>query len=126
MWDDLRPLLAGLDPVRIENLVGTGTPDVNYTEGWIELKYVARWPPRGGPLRIDHFTTEQRAWHIRRRKAGGKSYVLVKIGQMEWLLFDGLVAALYLGHEPRQRLYEMVVARWMRKPNNGELKSCLS
>jgi hypothetical protein len=125
MWEELRTLLRELDPVRIENLVGSGVPDVNYNQGWIELKYMDRWPPRGGPLRIDHFTPEQRGWLTRRRKKKGKAFVLLKVGLSEWLLFDGLIAALYLGHEPRERLYEIVVARWTRKPSKEEIQSCL-
>lgn len=125
MWEELRPLLLELDPVRVENLVQSGTPDVNYTQGWIELKYMERWPPRGGPLRIDHFTAEQRGWLTRRRTKKGRAFVLLKVGSSEWLLFDGLIAALYLGHEPRERLYEIVVARWTRKPSKKEIQPCL-
>lgn len=125
MWDALRPQLRGLDPVRVENPMVPGTPDVSIVPGWIELKYAERWPPKGGPLRIDHFTREQRAWITKRVKAGGNVWLLLKVGEHEWLLFKGLIAALYLGHEPRERLYEMVVARWTRLPRNGELRQCL-
>lgn len=125
MWDAIRPKLKGLDPVRIESPIIPGIPDVNVTLGWIELKYASRWPPRGGPLRLDHFTPEQRAFLVKRAKAGGGAWLLLKVGRDEWLLFKGLIAALYLGHEPRERLYEMVVARWTRLPRNGELQQCL-
>jgi len=125
MWDALRPLLKGLDPVRVENPVGPGTPDVNYTGGWIELKYADRWPPQGGPLRVDHFTKGQRAWIVRRRKAGGRAWVLLKVGEAEWLLFEGITAALYLGDSTRERLYEIAAARWTRRPEKQEICSCL-
>lgn len=128
MWDTLRPVLVGakLDPVRVENTVGSGTPDVNYTEGWIELKFAKYWPKREAtPLRLDHFVPEQRAWLTKRRKAGGKAFVLLKVGSDEWLLFEGLCAALYLGYEPKERLYDLVIARWTRKPTTGEMKQCL-
>lgn len=126
MWEALRPLLKGLDPVRIESPITPGIPDVNVTPGWIELKFAERWPPRGGPLRLDHFTTEQRAFLVRRRRAGGKAWLLLKVGESEWLLFDGTVAAVYLGREPRERLYEMVLARWTRKPLKEEIQQCLA
>lgn len=126
MWEALRPLLKGLDPVRIESPITPGIPDVNITPGWIELKFAERWPPRGGPLRLDHFTTEQRAFLVRRRRAGGKAWLLLKVGESEWLLFDGTVAAVYLGREPRERLYEMVLARWTRKPLKEEIQQCLA
>lgn len=126
MWDALRPLLKGLHPVRVENPMLPGTPDVNWSHGWIELKFAERWPPRGGPLRVDHFTKEQRTWLTRRRRAGGNAKVLLKVGEFEWLLFDGLAAAVYLGHEPRERLYEIAMARWARKPEPKEIQECLS
>ena len=121
MWDAIRPVLKELDPVRIESHMTVGVPDVNYSHGWIELKYMDRWPPRGGPLRVDHFTAAQRAWHVRRRKAGGRSFVLLKVGTSEWLLFDGAVAAVELGNATRERLYEICKARWTRKPRTEEI-----
>lgn len=126
MWDALRPLLKGLDPVRVENPMQPGTPDVNTRLGWIELKFAVEWPPRGGPLRLDHFTKQQRVWLTRRRRAGGNAKLLLKVGDSEWLLFDGTVAAVFLGYEPRERLYEIVLARWTRKPTLEELQECLA
>lgn len=125
MWESLRPLLSGLDPVRIESPITPGVPDVNWAKGWIELKYADRWPARGGPLRIDHFTTEQRAWLTKRNAAGGNAKLLLKVGLHEWLLFNGTIAAIYLGKEPQERLYEVVIARWVRKPKKEELQECL-
>jgi hypothetical protein len=123
MWDALRPLLKGLDPVRVENpLVGAGTPDVNIVTGWIELKYAKDWPLRGGPLRVKHFTPQQRGWLERRYKAGGRAWLLLKVGDNEWLLFLGWVAARSLGFEPKEVLYKLCVARWTRKPTSGEIQ----
>lgn len=121
MWEAIRPVLKKLDPVRIESHMTGGVPDVNYTQGWIELKYADRWPPRGGPLRVDHFVTSQRTWHVRRRLAGGRSFVLLKVGASEWLLFDGAVAADLLGKVVRERLYEVCKARWTRLPRTEEI-----
>lgn len=126
MWDALRPLLKGMDPVRVENPACPGTPDVNYKGGWIELKYADRWPPLGGPLRIDHFTKQQRVWLTRRRAAGGLAFLLLKVGEGEWLLFDGAVAARFLGYVPQQQLYQLVVVRWTRKPKLEEIQAWLA
>lgn len=125
MWEALRPLMRGLDPIRVENAVLAGTPDVNYADGWIELKYAERWPPRGGPLRVDHFTKQQRIFHLRRTKAGGKTFVLLKVGETEWLLFQGARAALVLGNSTQEELYKNVAARWTRRPSQGEIRTCL-
>lgn len=126
MWDALRPLLHGMDPVRVENPAVPGTPDVNYKEGWIELKYADRWPPQGGPLRVDHFTKQQRVWLTRRRRAGGLAFLLLKVGEGEWLLFDGAVAAIALGATPREKLYELATVRWTRKPKREEICAWLA
>lgn len=122
MWDKIRPVLKALDPYRIEShLTASGIPDVNYNKGWVELKYAERWPPRKGPLRVDHFTPEQRGWLVQRRQAGGLAFLLLKVGQTEWLLFDGRVAAAVLGRVTRERLYEACVARWTRLPRPWEI-----
>jgi len=126
MWTALRPVLKPLHPVRIESHMEPGIPDVNYSQGWVELKYAERWPPRGGPLRVDHFTKEQRGWLVQRRKAGGRAFLLLKVGDEEWLLFDGLVAAAMLGRVKRERLYEVCTARWTRLPRTEEICTWLT
>lgn len=125
MWKALRPVMKGMDPVRIESPITPGTPDVNYNVGWIELKYAKEWPPQGGPLRIDHYTADQKAWAIRRKAAGGLVFLLLKVGKTEWLLFDGRVAAIFVGKSNQQELYQVCLARWTRLPKNQEIASWL-
>jgi hypothetical protein len=117
----LRPLNA----VSIENGCGTGTPDVNFVEGWVELKSVDRWPPRGGPLRVEHFTEYQKVWLLRRRRAGGQAFLLLKVGK-DWLLFDGWVAAQELGHRTREELFLLTIRTWARTIDSEEMIGCLS
>lgn len=107
MWRTLRPVLAAakLDPVRVENPVHPGTPDVNLADGrWIELKCLRAWPARGSTkVRIPHFTPQQRVWLYRRWKyAPGTTHLLLEIREdRQWLLFDGDVAAKVVGRSTR-------------------------
>ena len=88
---------------RIENGVALGTPDVNYCirgqAGWIELKFLPEWPKRSTTLvRVDHFTKEQRIFLHNYSMAGGRCFVWVQVKD-EYFLFDGLIAAMFLGYD---------------------------
>jgi hypothetical protein len=105
MWRKVRPFLvaAKLDPVRVENPIYPGTPDVNLATGdWVELKYLAALPRPGCLLRIPHFTNEQKVWLYRRwRYAPGSTFLLLEIrAEHQWLLFDGDVAKDVVGCTP--------------------------
>ena len=103
MWKKVRPVLlaAKLDPVRIENPIHPGTPDVNLCDGrWIELKCIPGWPVRASTVvRIGHFTPQQRVWLYRRWKyAPGSTLLLLEVrAERQWLLFAGDVAAKIVG-----------------------------
>lgn len=127
MWDALRAELRGLHPVRIESrAIGMGTPDVNYAHGWIELKYLRSWPKRPETrVRIEHYTKEQRSWAVQRTQAGGRVFLLLKVGENEWLLLHGAVAARSVGQVNRADLYKLTMARWTRKPKATELRPWL-
>lgn len=104
--------LKSLDALSIENGVGAGTPDVNFADGWIELKSIDDWPKRPAtPLRVDHFTAAQRAWLRVRCLRGGRAFLLLKVGP-EVLLFRGDVAAEVLGTTTREELYGRAERRW--------------
>jgi hypothetical protein len=103
MWKKLRPFLmaAKLDPVRVENPIHPGTPDVNLCTGlWLELKSLPAWPGRDtNRFRISHYTPQQRVWLYRRWKyAPGSTFLLLEVrADRQWLLFDGDVAAKIVG-----------------------------
>jgi hypothetical protein len=93
-WTFLRPVLAtlGLDPRRVENVVGPGHPDVNYAGGDIELKCMPLWPARPDtPVTVSNFTGEQAGWLAQRWKAQGLSWLMVRVDP-SWFLFDGWTA----------------------------------
>ena len=103
MWKKLRSILlaAKLDPVRVENPIHPGTPDVNLADGrWLELKCIEAWPKLSSTLvRIRHYTPQQRVWLYRRWKyAPGSTLLLLEVrSEEQWLLFDGDVAARVVG-----------------------------
>jgi hypothetical protein len=96
--------LRSLHAVSIENGVGAGFPDIEYAFGVVELKSVSRWPPKGGPLRISHFTPIQRVWLMTRCRAGGRAFVLLKV-KNDWILLDGAWAAQFLGKVTKDYIF---------------------
>ena len=99
--------LKSRNAIAVENPALPGTPDVNYVEGWIELKWLREWPVgEDTTVRFEHFTPQQRVFHIRRRLSGGVSWVLVQC-KREWLLFDGATAALHINQTTRKQLIEL-------------------
>lgn len=118
--------LRSLDAHSVENRVGAGTPDVNYVEGWIELKWRQRWPARADTVvEVAHFNQEQRIWLERRWKAGGAAWLLLQVGQ-QWLLFAGDVAAAIVGRAKRADLEDAAVKTWQNcAAIEGELAECL-
>lgn len=128
MRSDIVKLLckAGLDAFAVENPCLPGTPDVNYIGGWIELKQLPRWPRTNGPIKIDHFTTQQRVVLRRRCHRGGDAWLLLRVTP-EWLLFDGITAARVVGLCPREELYREAHEVWRSKSAmKEELVECLS
>jgi hypothetical protein len=118
--------LRSMDAVSVENPAHPGTPDVNYVEGWLELKQLPRWPRDEAKVIIcSHFRTGQRVWIKKRARAGGQVHVLLQVGR-DWLLLPGREAAVELGKSAtRARLEEMAVRVWHGRMDMKELKACL-
>jgi hypothetical protein len=96
--------LRTLHAVSVENGVGVGTPDVNCSLGWIELKSLDDWPARAEtPVKFAHFSPEQRLWITKRCQAGGFAWVLLKIAH-EWFLLWGETAAVAVDYLTREEL----------------------
>jgi hypothetical protein len=128
LWNStVKTALAGLDPVRIENGLAAGTPDTNYIGGWLELKFIHEWPKKEEtPLRIPHFTPEQRTWLQRRCHAGGRADILIQV-ESDYLLLRGNIGARVLGHSTRDELIKFAWAYWWkRKDVIKDLKKILT
>lgn len=109
LWGYVRPRLVRYGLLeRIENLVGYGTPDVNYCltnqavtcEGWIELKEMATWTVQKGTglFPVDHYTQQQRIWHALGWERGRAVFVLLRVLETnDIMLIDGSSASRKLG-----------------------------
>lgn len=118
-------LLKPLDATAVENGVGPGTPDINYVEGWIELKYLPKWVKSVSEVKIAIFTPQQRVWLRRRWKAGGNVLFLLQIAD-DWLLYDGITAAEHVGRVDKDDLFELALASWEYMPDFYEIAPYLT
>ncbi len=113
------------DPYSVESPCSGGIPDVNFIHGWVELKCVKEWPKRGGPLRIPHFTPQQRVWMRKRWRAYGEEigygvWMLLQVDS-DYLWFDGDTASFIVGNVDKRKLIESAVAHWDRFPTAEQL-----
>jgi len=105
-------LLRTLHGTSIENGVGIGTPDVAYAGGWLELKCIENWPKRElTPLRLPHFTPQQKVWLVKHSQCGGEAYILLKVAQ-DWLLLGAKWSAMHLGEVPRSDILAAAIEWW--------------
>lgn len=108
--------LKGLHPVPVDNPRKAGTPDVNYIEGWLELKYLKTWPKRvATKVKVRHWTKQQKIWHYLRSSAGGKCFVLLQVGG-EYLLFEGGTASLFLNEACQETMKQLAIKVWQQYP----------
>jgi len=111
---------------RVENLIGPGTPDLYYTlgknsTGWLELKYLDDWPKkRPTPVKIEHYTPQQRNWFRRHGSKGANVFLLLQVNK-EYLLFDWETAVKHVGNYPAFELKVAAIGYWKNKINYSEL-----
>lgn len=107
----------GLDATSVENPACPGTPDVQYIDGWLELKFLEEWPKRAETtVRIEHFTPQQRCWLLRRfltcqkrKTLHGQVFLLLYVAETrEHMLFDAKIAARRVAKDgaTREKLYD--------------------
>lgn len=121
LWGWLKDHLKELRPSkhhvqRVENAVAKGVPDVegcvDGTSFWCELKVAYPMANEHVRVRIEQCQVN---WAIRRRRAGGRSWVLVRVTGRTWrenrhYLVDGLDAEELRQPISLQRLEELAVA----------------
>lgn len=116
-------LLRPLDAISVENRAYPGTPDVNYIGGWIELKWLRRWPKGywDNIVHVDHFTPQQRVWLKRRWRRGGRAFLLLQAQGLNWFLFDGETAAHKVGRCTGEELQKYALQSWNKGLDGKEL-----
>lgn len=113
--------LRPLDAVSMGITGYRGTPDVNFVEGWLELKQLKHWPKNASTIvRVPIFEKQQRVWLARRRASGGRAFLLLQVG-LDWLLFDGAVAAEHVGYDTKAKLVERALKHWPEGLDEEEL-----
>lgn len=129
LWASLKRGVGGtpgLHMERIENgSVNKGTPDVELCLrgrcAWVELKYLEGAPKKPStPVRIPHFTAEQKLWLRKRGICGGLAWLFVQVGganpqDTEYFLFD---------HEAAQVVTELTIAEWRTWANWHWVDKC--
>lgn len=105
-------VLQRFDAHAIENTCEFGTPDVECSTAWIELKVRPEWPKREDTVvRFDHFTAPQRKWLRDRWRCNGRAWLLAVIDR-DFLLFSGGPAGEYFGRVARRKLEALATAVW--------------
>lgn len=109
MRSNLVKRLVSLDAIAIESpSTGIGISDVNLIGGWMECKWLRRWP-RGAdknPVRFPHpLSKEQGIFLWRHCKKGGVAMCVVQVSR-EWFFFDGLRIRELWGNMTRPQMIE--------------------
>ena len=118
-------MLKPFHAISVENAVGApGTPDVNCSLGWIELKSVDKPKRDETRVRVDHWTKAQKIWLMKRWSVGGAASLLVKVSDY-WLLFDPPTAFEVVGKLPFIELVDHSYNWWLRTPDKESFRQSL-
>lgn len=114
-------LLKPWYPMRVENSVGIGCPDIECAGLWIESKFIPRWPKTDIVVPLRHFTPQQRCWHIQRGFISAAARVVLRVGNEDFVLLGNLAAInlgktwkrkdIIINSKPLDSLIELVEAR---------------
>lgn len=126
MWVNMRKRMHGLwdEATRHEDKFASGIADVSFvcggSHGWMELKQIDKWPVRPGTtVRCKHYTDEQRIFLKRKGRAGGNTWLFVKI-QRDYLLIDWALAEQF-GTLNKEETLQLASARWSNRVDWEEL-----
>lgn len=123
---DILRILKPLNGVYVENVMRAGCCDINYIEGWLELKWLAEWPKRPETIvKFPKFRPAQRVFLLNRSRLGGRAHLLLRVGK-EWLLLPGYWSAVHLGVDAtREQIRAAAEQQWPKKLIAAELIAAL-
>lgn len=111
-------MLHSVGAFSVENVVGSGCPDVCCTLGWIELKVATSPANPASRLTVD-LRPSQVLWHRHWARCGGKAWTLTLVDDQWWLLHTGQWAAEHLGRVSYEEAIDAAVMVW-RHTISGE------
>jgi hypothetical protein len=116
LWAHLARQVGGAwEAERIEHKLNSGIPDVAYStthHGWIELKVGQRPARATTPVRLPHFTEDQRNWITRHGRRGHRVFILLQVEDVYFLF--GWRSAHKVGNLTAIELYEEALITWTR------------
>lgn len=108
--------LKNLDPVPVDNPRKPGTPDINFIDGWMELKYLPKFPKRADTvIKFPKFRPQQKVWLYKRAHKGGKCFVFVQVEKL-FFLFHGGFASQFLGKMTKTQMLNHALKVWDKFP----------
>lgn len=111
-----------LHGIPVENPKKPGTPDIAFIHGWIECKWLDRYPVKKGTIvRIEHFTGKQRLWLLKHSALGGNCFLWLQVGR-DHLIFNGWYAGKHVGRVTAHELKKNALYYSTTFPDSGKLK----
>ena len=142
LWKTLRKnMYRRWEATRVENPAAPGTPDVYYTlirdeiprskwlgypkmMGWLELKYLHKWPKKESTvITIEHFTPQQKNFIRTHGKAGANIKLLLQV-KKDYLLFDWK-SSLLIGKLTQEQMRDECIIAWFPRIDFDEFLLCL-
>lgn len=114
-----------------EDRYSEGIPDLSFgvigANGWLELKQVNSWPMKAESLvKPKKFTPAQVNWLLRRGKKAGSCYVLVKVAQHDFFLFNFTEARALREGRTKEWYLASCLKHWPKTIDPAELAGLLS
>ena len=114
-----------------EDALSEGIPDLSYgidgVNGWIELKQIDNFPVRPETkMKPKKYTVEQVNWLVKRGKKGGKCFVMVKIGNYDYYIFNWNKAHMVREGMTQEEYKKECIKHWHKQVEHAYLRMVLT